>query len=846
MRPYLLLIATLTIVAGVFAGTPNNIGTPGTDPAKVTLISSAADKSVVRVDLGDFGLTEVQTPAGAAFVVTAGNTTPIQEAGAPDLPRVAVSLVIPEQAEMSVRITASEFRDYEGINVAPSKGVISRAVDPATVPFTYGAWYAQDDFYPATLASTGDPYLIRDTRGQTVWFHPFRYNPVTHTLRVYSSLTVELYKSGDLGLNPLPAHSGPRSLSPDFRTVLSRHFLNFDAMDYTPVNDYGRLLVICHGPFMSAIQPYVDWKRAEGYETDLVPRDSAGSTAAQIKTYIANYYNTKGVTHVLLVGDAAQVPTNTGGGLGGPSDNAYGYVAGNDHYSDIFIGRFSAETEAQVTTQVQRTLDYEQNPQFLTDDWYTTVIGIASDQGPGDDNEYDYQHIRHQQEKLLTYTYTANPELFDGSQGGNDAPGNPTPPMVATEVNAGSGLILYCGHGSSTSWGTSGFSNANVNQLTNTGMLPFIWSVACVNGQFNTGTCFAEAWLRASQGGVPTGAIAFLGSTINQSWNSPMAGQDEMTDILAESYPDNIKRTFAGISLNGCMKMIDQYGTDGANMADTWTVFGDPTIAVRTAVPQPLTVAYDTLLFITDSTLSVYCNVPEARVTATMNGQILATSLVAGDSAMLTFPPLATVSDTVHIVVTAYNRLPYIASHPVRDFPEPIVAGFRGLPTSVTPGNYVAFADTSLGLPTHRMWYFPGGTPETSSDPSPVITYNTPGIYDVKLVVGDMFTSDSALAAGYILVDWPTRTGSPEGTGSFTMVPNPSSGMVTLQFGTAAKERRQVTVACVTGETAWTGTLEPNGKSSQTIDLTSLPEGIYFVTVTGTTERITRKLVIRD
>ena len=846
MRSSLLLIAALSLVVSSFAGIPTPAGTSNSNSAKVTLISSAADKSVVRVDLDGFGLTEVQTPGGPAFIVSAGNTTYIQEAGAPDLPQVAVSLVIPDQAAMSVRITASEFKDYEGIKVAPSKGVISRAVDPATVPYAYGALYATNGFYPVSLASTGDPYIIRDTRGQLVLFHPFRYNPVTHTLRVYSSLTVELYKSGDLGLNPLPAHNGPRSLSPDFRTVLSRHFLNFDETDYVPVNDYGRLLVICHGPFMSAIQPYVDWKRAEGYETELVPRDSAGTTAAQIKTYIANYYATKGVTHVLLVGDAAQVPTNTGSGLGGPSDNAYGYVAGTDHYADIFIGRFSAETETQVITQVQRTLDYEQTPQFLTDDWFTTVIGIASDQGPGDDNEYDYQHIRHQQEKLLTYTYTANPELFDGSQGGNDAPGNPTPPMVATEVNAGSGLILYCGHGSNTSWGTSGFSNTNVNQLTNMGKLPFIWSVACVNGAFNTGTCFAEAWLRASQGGVPTGAIAFLGSTINQSWNSPMAGQDEMTDIIAESYPDNIKRTFAGISLNGCMKMIDQYGTDGANMADTWTVFGDPTIAVRTAVPQPLTVAYDTLFFLTDSTLSVYCNVPEARVTATLNGQILATSLVAGDSALLTFPPLTGVSDLVHIVVTAYNRLPYMATHPVRDFPEPIVAGFRGLPTSIVPGNYVAFADTSLGLPTHRMWYFPGGTPETSSEASPVITYNTPGIYDVKLVVGDMFTSDSTLAVGYIMVDWPTKAGSPDANGSFTMVPNPSSGMVTLQFGTVTKEPRQVTVARVTGETAWTGTIEANGKSTQTLDLTTLPEGIYFVTVTGKTERFTRKLVIRD
>ena len=44
--------------------------------------------------------------------------------------------------------------------------------------------------------------------------------------------------------------------------------------------------------------------------------------------------------------------------------------------------------------------------------------------------------------------------------------------------------------------------------------------------------CFAEKWLRATNSeGEPTGAIAALMSTINQSWNPPMLGQDEMNVI---------------------------------------------------------------------------------------------------------------------------------------------------------------------------------------------------------------------------------------------------------------------------------------------------------------------------
>ena len=64
---------------------------------------------------------------------------------------------------------------------------------------------------------------------------------------------------------------------------------------------------------------------------------------------------------------------------------------------------------------------------------------------------------------------------------------------------------------------------------------PVVWSVACKNGDFAHTTCFAEARLRATYGGEPAGAAAFLGSTIHQSWDPPRCGQDEMVALLAEA-----------------------------------------------------------------------------------------------------------------------------------------------------------------------------------------------------------------------------------------------------------------------------------------------------------------------
>lgn len=658
------ILATMLLLAFAMAGMSANWIDLKSDtpvPASIAVTSSTIDQSTVTFTLGGFYLNQVETPHGIAFIPSVEEGTPLLEEGAPDLPKLTSTLIIPDLAGMTVRVVSSSFTDFPNIEIAPSKGNLLRTVDPQSVPYTYGAAYSTDQFYPGNLASTREPFIARDLRGQTVLVMPFQYNPVTNVLRVYHNVTIELVRENDHGSNPLDRKEKKIRIEKEWAQIYAKEFMNFDALTYTPLEEYGNMLIISYGAFMDAMQPYVDWKTSIGFPVEMVDVATIGSSATAIKSYIADYYNTNGLSYVLLVGDGPQIPTNTGGGLGGPSDNAYGYISGSDHYQELFIGRFSAESAAQVTTQVTRTVNYEMDPQYETDDWYTSVIGIASDQGPGDDNEYDYQHVRNMQTDCLGYTYTVNYELFDGSQGGNDAPGNPSPTLVATDVNDGASLILYCGHGSTTSWGTSGFSNNNVNSLTNTDKLPFVFSVACLNGDFVNATCFAEAWLRATDNDEPTGAIAFFGSTINQSWNPPMEGQDEMVDILVESYPANIKRTFAGLAINGCFKMNDSYGTGGNEMTDTWTVFGDPSVFVRTDNPGTMTVTHDPTLFVGSTSLTVTCNVEGARATASMNGEILATGLISGGSIDLTFPALTNPADTVRLVVNAYNYIPYIA-----------------------------------------------------------------------------------------------------------------------------------------------------------------------------------------
>jgi hypothetical protein len=783
------------------------------------------------------------TPKGAAFTIGIKKGTPMEVAGTPDLPKLTASLVIPDNAEMEIVVVSSSYQDFPGMEIAPSKGIITRDIDPATVPYTYGNEYSRDAFYPGALTGLRNPYIIRDFRGQTLIVYPFQYNPVTKVLRVFKDLTVEVRKVSDNGRNPLVRQTKDVRINREFNAIYSRHFLNYKPLSYIPLNDYGNILVISYGAFMATMQPYVNWKNSTGYPTKMVSIESIGNTPAQIKQYITDYYNANGLTFVLLVGDNAQVNTYQGSGVGGPSDNYYGYIVGNDHYADVFIGRFSAETIDQANTQVQRSINYEKNPQFRTDNWLTSVIGIGSAQGPGDDGEYDYQHIRNQQSQLLAYTYTWNPELFDGSQGGNDAPGDPGPADVTTAVNDGASLILYCGHGSMTSWGTTGFSNGNMSSLTNQGKLPFIWSVACVNGQFMNGTCFAEAWLRSTKNGEPTGALAFFGSTINQSWNSPMAAQDEMTDILAESYPNNIKRTFAGLSINGCMEMIDEYGTDGENMADTWTVFGDPSIMVRTKNPDTLIVSHAFALPLGTTSLLVTCNENGSRATLTTHDTILATGLVVSDTVLLSFPALLNPADTLLLTVSNYNAIPYQANIYIVG---QVAAEFTGSPRIVITGGFVTFTDNSTGNPVSWNWSFQGGTPATSTLQNPVITYNQKGTFDVQLIISNGAATDTIDKTDYIEADYPAGVENQSTDLTLTVVPNPNNGIFKVSVGSFKGDKISITVYNPVGTVVYE---EPGfaviNKSEQTIDLSALKEGIYFLKVKGDETTLTRKVVIR-
>lgn len=624
----------------------------------ISLIGTADKESILKFELSDYSIQKVQTSLGELDKIVAAGSVPNLKKGAPELPQFVRSLIVDENYEMDLAITDVRFTEYSGILIQPSKGNFYRNVLPENVPLEFGSEYSSDSYYPSAAADLREAYILRDFRGQTVMFRPFQYNPVTKTLRVYTSITVKVTPSTRPAVNPLVHNNFSGQIDPEFFAIYKRQFANFESVSrsYSPLSEQGKLLILCDPAFIPAMQPYISWKKRCGIPTELVDITNVGATESDIMSYVHNYFNSNGLTYLLLVGDHGQIPSVNY--VSGYSDNAYGYVNGGDSYPEFFVGRFSAETPAHVSTHVTKVLNYEK---LVTgsEAYFKTSIGIGSDQGPGDDNEMDFEHIRGLQSQHAAFTYNSFRELFDGSQGSLDASGNPTAAMLGAFINQGAGLINYTGHGADYCSVTTGFSNTDIDNLTNYNKLPFFWSVACVNGDFITGTCYAEKWLRAMKNNQPTGAVATMMATINQSWNPPMEGQDEMNAILVESYSSNIKRTFAGISMNGCMQMNDAYGAAGDEMTDTWTCFGDPTLTIRTDIPAPMTATHITSSPAGISSAVITSNTNGAVVSLTVNGEIIGSGVIQNGSATIGFAPINDPT-IIDVTVTAFNKIPYM------------------------------------------------------------------------------------------------------------------------------------------------------------------------------------------
>ena len=578
MKIIFALLVIVTLSSNIFAQLSNSKG------IQTNILNTTPTSTTIEFILNDYDELAVDAEGTESMFYSIPGSVWLMKKGMPQLPIQRSSIIISDLAAMNFNIISAEYTEIETIPVMPSKGHITRDIDPSTIPFSFDDFYSTNSWYPEETILIDEPYIVKDLRGATVQFNPMKYNPANGKLKIYTRLVVEVYDDpSQQVVNPLIRNYPLTTTSMEFDDIYKTLFINYGTgyYDYVSVTEQGRLLVIYASEYSDNITPFVNWKVQRGLTTITAEYPAeTGSDANSIKTYIQNLYDSpEGLTYIILVGESNQVPTLYGQYEGAPSDPSYTKLAGNDAYPDAFISRISPSSSDNLDYILWKLINYEQNPYVGSEaEWYHKGVGVASNEG----NPRDWERANWIREMLMNnMSFTQVDQIYDPGATSSD---------VTTAVNEGRSVINYLGHGSGTSWGTTGFNVSKIHNLSNGDKYPFVIDVSCTNGNFELGECMEEAWIRAGNMNDPKGAIASFGSSTLASWVPPCDMQNHSTMLLTTE----LMQTVGGVCFNGIMHAMDLWGGssgEGLKLMEQYNIMGDCTtlLPLDVVVPVELT-----------------------------------------------------------------------------------------------------------------------------------------------------------------------------------------------------------------------------------------------------------------
>jgi len=167
------------------------------------------------------------------------------------------------------------------------------------------------------------------------------------------------------------------------------------------------------------------------------------------------------------------------------------------------------------------------------------------------------------------------------------------------------------------------------------------------------------------------------------------------------------------------------------------------------------------------------------------------------------------------------------------------IPAFSSSDTLIAPGGTVQFFDLSGGSPTSRLWTFEGGTPSSSTEINPVITYSQVGTYNVTLKVSNMVGNNTIIKEDYIEVEEGVNV-KEINQQSILIYPNPVSEQ-SLNIE-SADMIESYSISDLTGRTILQGNIHAEKAS---INLKDLTIGLYLLKVETSKRSLSQKILIK-
>ncbi|MCK5113015.1 MAG: hypothetical protein KAQ84_05675, partial [Thermoplasmatales archaeon] len=85
-------------------------------------VQNDEDVITINYQISEFTSEEVTIDGNSYLRVTLDDESNIMLKGKPELPNICRSIIIPDDLKMEVIVTQSQYQEYEGIQIIPSKG----------------------------------------------------------------------------------------------------------------------------------------------------------------------------------------------------------------------------------------------------------------------------------------------------------------------------------------------------------------------------------------------------------------------------------------------------------------------------------------------------------------------------------------------------------------------------------------------------------------------------------------------------------------------------------------------------------------------------------------------------
>ena len=675
-KAYLLLVM---VMCTLFAMAQNGrIDLRHETKAEITKSEFASLRAVFSY--GSIESIEVSTERGTFSEIAIEGTYASGEIGNPELPASHQLLAVPFGATPRVNVinyTTTDYRlsDYGIGTILPHQPSVRKDQNPDEVEFVYNA----EAYQTRSLASVPEASIevqgtMRGIRIGSLVINPVSYNPASNTLRVFNNIEVEINFDG--ADRAETERMLLNTYSPYFDIVYKQMFNYRQIMDvYTDHPDLMaypvHMIVITPENYISALQPWINWKIQKGFDVNVVTTAQAGGNYNAIQSYVQNLYNT-GVsqgatpTFLILVGDTGQIPGKTSGTATQKVTDLYYGSVDNDYFPDMFYSRMSAENTNQVTAIVNKILQYEQYS--MPDPSYLSNVTLIA----GWDSYWNARIGRPTINYATTYYYNTahgfnqvNAYLQQGQYTG-----------CYNTLNTGVGFINYTAHGAETSWSDPYFSVSNVNALTNTNKYFLAMGNCCLTGNFGySQPCFGEAMLR----GENKAAYSYIGSCPVTYWyedyyfgvgatnvfNQTPTLENTATGVYDGIWMDDTYNTVSSMTFLGniavCYASTGGYQTS-SNPTYYWQayhVLGDGSIMPYRVNPTPNTVSHASSIPSGSSNFAVNAQAG-SYVGISQNNVLKGAALVPASGSVNVPVSGITSGQQVKIVVTKPQRQPYI------------------------------------------------------------------------------------------------------------------------------------------------------------------------------------------